>query len=180
MMKTNSLFLVAALACCALSCSYAGEDTEYYGAVMPTETVREPQVKSGINADGVAVELLYRGDIKCGVLALLEQGGRRKYLYHRNPIGVYPAIPGVTTSILWITRDSFACVASGRMRSYYTLYCLDDDADATEDTAFAWKEAEGVFHYRVDWSVKDGRLIGYMRGDSCITISPISTLRPAN
>jgi hypothetical protein len=56
--------------------------------------------------------------------------GHRLFLYHRNPVGEFPAQPGVTRHIYWLTPDSFDRVCSGRRLSDYVLYQLAPDADA--------------------------------------------------
>lgn len=157
----------------------AVEAAEMYGKVIPEQPPGVAQVKSAANAEGAVVELVYRADIKRDVLALRQRGGERQYLYHRNPVGRYPAVPEITEAIHWLTPDSFVCVADGRLNSYYTLYCLQAMDDAP-GTMHVWKEAEGCVHFRVEWQAQEGRLIGSWEGKPYLTISPLSRLAADN
>lgn len=170
-MKQNSLiFAVLAFFCLAV-----GQAEEDYNMVIPEQAPQMPQVQSAANAEGMVVELLYRTDINKEVLAVRQSGGERRYLYHRNPVGLYPAVPEITKAIHWLTPDSFACVGSGRLNSYYTLYRLKPMEDAP-GTMHAWKEAEGCCHFRLEWQVQEGQLIGCWQGKPYVTISPLSLL----
>ena len=169
-MKTF-LFLLAAAFCWLGLC----EAQEHYGQVIPAPEQVESRGQSTANAEGAVVELLYRRDVNAEVLALRQSSGERRYLYHRNPVGLYPVVPEITKSIHWLTPDSFACVASGCLKSYYTLYRLKPMEDAP-GTMHAWKEAEGCCHFRLEWQVQDGQLIGCWQGKPYVTISPLSLL----
>ena len=169
-MQTSLILSVVAFFCLTL-----GQAAEHYGKVIPELSPSMAQVQSAANAEGAVVELLYRADIKRAVLALRQNGGERQYLYHRNPVGMHPAVPEITKAIHWLTPDSFACVGAGRLNSYYTLYRLQAMDDAP-GTLHVWKEAEGCVHFRVEWQVQDGRLIGIWKGKPYVTISPLSGL----
>jgi hypothetical protein len=169
-MKTSLFFSVVAFFCLG-----PGLAAELYGKVIPESADVALVSQSAANAEGAVVELLYRRDVNAEVLALRQSSGERRYLYHRNPVGLYPAVPEITKSIHWLTPDSFACVASGRLKSYYTLYRLKPMEDAP-GTMHAWKEAEGCCHFRLEWQVQDGQLIGCWQGKPYVTISPLSLL----
>ena len=133
-MKTF-LFLLAAAFCWLGLC----EAQEHYGQVIPAPEQVESRGQSTANAEGAVVELLYRSDIHALGLSLRLHGEQPRYLYHRNPVGAYPAGPeGVAEELLWLSSDSFACVASGRLRSYYTLYHIKSMDDAPR-TLHVWK-----------------------------------------
>lgn len=169
-MKTSLILSVV-----ALFLPVCGQAAEHYGKVIPVQAPGVAQVQSPANAEGAVVELVYRADIKCDVLALRQSGGERQYLYHRNPVGLHPAVPEITKSIHWLTPDSFACVVAGRLNSYYTLYRLAPMDDAP-GTIHAWKEAEGCCHFRLEWQVQGGQLIGSWNGKPYVIISPLSGL----
>lgn len=146
---------------------------EEYGKVVPETPIAEPLVQSAANADGSVVELLRRADIQGEVLALRRSGGCRQFLYHRNPVGEFPAQPGVTTQIYWLSQDSFACVCSGRQLSGYALYRLAPDDDAP-GTLHVWKENSGSYTFRVDWQVVEGKLVATHRGRTLMVLTPLS------
>lgn len=181
MMKINKQMkkMAQILSVLAFFCLSAVDAAEMYGKVIPEQSPGVAQVKSAANAEGAVVELVYRADIKRDVLALRQRGGERQYLYHRNPVGRYPAVPEITEAIHWLTPDSFVCVADGRLNSYYTLYCLQAMDDAP-GTMHVWKEAEGCCHFRVEWRVQEGQLIGSWEGKPYLTISPLSRLAADN
>lgn len=62
--------------------------------------------------------------------------------------------PPPHNEILWLGDDYFACVASGRLNSFYTIY---KRIGGEPDCVLPW--VEGSFHFRVDWHVEDGVLI---------------------
>lgn len=170
-MKTSLFFSVVAFFCLG-----PGLAAELYGKVIPESADVALVSQSAANAEGAVVELLYRRDVDAKVLALRQSSGERRYLYHRNPVGSYPAGPeGVAEELLWLSSDSFACVASGRLRSFYTLYHIKSMDDAP-GTLHVWKEVDGCVHFRVEWQVQEGKLIGSWEGKPCMTISPLSLL----
>ena len=168
MMKINKQMkkMSQILSVLAFFCLSAVDAAEMYGKVIPEQSPGVAQVKSPANAER-------------DVLALRQRGGERQYLYHRNPVGRHPAVPEITEAIHWLTPDSFVCVADGRLNSYYTLYRLQAMDDAP-GTMHVWKEAEGCCHFRVEWKVQDGQLIGCWMGKPYLTISPLSRLAADN
>ena len=111
-MKTSLFFSVVAFFCLG-----PGLAAELYGKVIPESADVAFVSQSAANAEGAVVELVYRRDVNAEVLALRQSSGERRYLNHRNPVGTYPAGPeGVTEELLWLSSESFACVASGRLR----------------------------------------------------------------
>ena len=157
-----------------LFCLVTGQAAEEYGKVLPDAALAEPLVQSAANADGSVVELLRRADIQGEVLALRRKDGSRLFLYHRNPVGEFPAQPGGWMQhIYWLTPDSFACVCSGRRLSDYVLYQLDPDDDAP-GTLHVWKENSGSYTFRVDWRVVEGKLEATHRGRTLMVLTPLS------
>ena len=157
-----------------LFCLVTGQAAEEYGKVLPDAALAEPLVQSAANADGSVVELLRRADIQGEVLALRRKDGSRLFLYHRNPVGEFPAQPGGWMQhIYWLTPDPFACVCSGRRLSDYVLYQLAPDADAP-GTLHVWKENEGSFTFRVDWQVVEGNLVATRYGKTLMVLTPLS------
>ena len=170
-MKRVSLFLLFSFVFCFMA---LGEAAEQYGKVLPDTVGAEPIAQSAANADGEVVELLRRADIQGEVLALRRKDGSRLFLYHRNPVGEFPAQPGGWMQhIYWLTPDSFACVCSGRRLSDYVLYQLDPDDDAP-GTLHVWKENSGSYTFRVDWQVVEGKLVATHRGRTLMVLTPLS------
>ena len=170
MKKTTLILSVLAFFCLS-----SGQAAEAYGKVIPAPADVAPLVQSAANAEGNVVELFLRRDINATVLALRQQDGSRRFLYHRNPVGTYPAGPETATEVHWLTPDSFVCVAAGRLKSFYTLYRLSP-MDDVPGTMFVWKDAEGCVHFRVEWQAQEGRLIGSWKGKPYLTILPFSVL----
>lgn len=171
-MKTSLFFSVVAFFCLG-----PGLAAELYGKVIPESADVELWSQSAANAEGAVVELLYRSDVNALVLALRQSSGERRYLYHRDSVVAYPASPkatGFTDELLWLSSDTFACVSSGRI-SWYALYYIQSMDDAPR-TLRVWKEVEGCYHFRLEWQVQEGKLIGSWKGKPCVTISPPSLL----
>lgn len=168
-MKIFSLFLMLT-GIMWQGCAEGGQ--EHYGKVLPAAVPAEPQVQSGADADGAVLELHYRADIDGDVLAMRREG-RLYYLYHRNPVGIYPAQPCVTQRIEWLAPGVFACLSAGRRLSSYTIYRLAPDDDAP-GTLHVWKLAEGSFTWRVEWKVSANQLSAFNRyGDMCMLLQPV-------
>lgn len=90
-------------------------------------------------------------------LALREADGSMRYFYHYH-FNV-PA-PEVTHHILWLDDDQFACVASGRINSFYGVYEMAGEDDEYPALHLLLPLVSGSVHFRMKWSVQDKTLIG--------------------
>lgn len=148
---------------------------EHASVVPPSEIVEqslleEDLIKSGPNPAGLVIVCLYRKDISNEALALRSKDGKMIYFYQYG-IKKMPLVPPVTEKILWLGKDTFACVCSGRRNSFYAIYHIEwEDKDNTDNTIWAYTEASGVLHSPVKWEMNKGKLEGYLNGQPYISI----------
>ena len=91
-------------------------------------------------------------------LALKEADGSVRFFYY---IHVNVQAPEVTRQIMWLDDTHFACVCSGRRRSFYGVYEMDSAAD-NEYPALQvlYPVATGAVHMHMTWRVQGKALIG--------------------
>ena len=73
--------------------------------------------------------------------------------------GKVAVTPPPTEEILWLNDDCFACVSTGRRRSFYAIYDIDrEDPGNTQHSTIIYQLAEGYFCFRVSWRTEEGTL----------------------
>ena len=73
--------------------------------------------------------------------------------------GKVAVTPPPTEEILWLNDDCFACVSTGRRRSFYAIYDIDrEDPGNTQHSTIIYQLAEGYFCFRVSWRTEKGSL----------------------
>lgn len=77
-----------------------------------------------------------------------------------------PVCPLPCAGILWLSETTFACVASGRWRSFYSIYDIERHAVADEAVRVTFL-AEGKIGFKVRWAINGNRLIGFANGAPC-------------
>lgn len=87
------------------------------------------------------------------VLMLDSPDGTLRLLYESPKLlDFYPISPELIAEIFWITDDVFACVCSGRRRSYYAVYELARE-DSTDTTMGTYELAQGVVGFQANWRI---------------------------
>ena len=89
-------------------------------------------------------------------LASKDADGKIRYaVYYGSNVEALP-----TDRILWLSDKKFACVCTGRMRSFYGVYEIAEPDKDYPTQHFLYPLATGSLRFRTTWSVKDGALIG--------------------
>lgn len=73
--------------------------------------------------------------------------------------GKVAVTPPPTEEILWLNDNCFACVSTGRRRSFYAIYDIArEDPGNTQHSTIIYQLAEGYFCFRVSWRTEKGSL----------------------
>lgn len=73
--------------------------------------------------------------------------------------GTVAVTPPSTEEILWLNDNCFACVSSGRKKSFYAIYDIArEEPENTQHSTIIHQLAEGCFCFRVSWRTEEGTL----------------------
>lgn len=133
--------------------------------------------RSASNANGEKI-LVYRaeavldeeGQAGALILAMQSEKGKIRPLIE-DSYGKRSIVPPTFHHIFWLDDDYFACVCSGRLRSFYALYKIRRESPEGSELEPTYVMAEGTIRHRVEWSVQDGELTAKLKGKVIMSLS---------
>lgn len=153
--------LVAAMAFAAPS-AFGNENIAVSAVSQDSSPIAGPEenvsCQSLPNNKGEIVFISFDASVKEFTLLLRKNDNTiiKLFTYGAGKVAVTPP---PTEEILWLNDDCFACVSTGRRRSFYAIYDIArEDPGNTQHSTLIYQLAEGHFCFRVSWRTEEGTL----------------------
>ena len=110
------------------------------------------------NNKGEIVFISFDASVKAHTLLLRKNDNTIIKLFTYGA-GTVAVTPPPTEEILWLNDNCFACVSSGRKKSFYAIYDIArEEPGNTQHSTIIYQLAEGCFCFRVSWRTEEGTL----------------------